>query len=46
MDARQKKIAAARKALGFINPGTAIGLGTGSTAAELVILLGEKVAQG
>ena len=46
MDARQKKIAAARKALDFINPGTAIGLGTGSTAAELVILLGEKVAQG
>lgn len=46
MDARQRKIAAARRALDFIQPGTAIGLGTGSTAAELVNLLGEKVAQG
>ena len=46
MDARQKKIAAAERALEFIRPGTAIGLGTGSTAAELVTLLGAKVAQG
>ncbi|MEM6495099.1 MAG: ribose-5-phosphate isomerase RpiA [Pseudomonadota bacterium] len=46
MDPRQKKIAAARQALDYIRPGTAIGLGTGSTAAELVSLLGERVQQG
>ena len=46
MDARQKKIAAAKRALDFIRPGTAIGLGTGSTAEELVTLLGQKVADG
>lgn len=46
MDPRQKKIAAARRALEYIRPGTAIGLGTGSTAAELVTLLGDQVQQG
>jgi ribose 5-phosphate isomerase A len=37
---------AARRALDFIQPDMRLGLGTGSTAAELVTLLGERVKQG
>ena len=40
-----KRLAAA-KALEFIRPGMRLGLGTGSTAAHFVALLGERVAQG
>ncbi len=41
----QKRAAAAR-ALGYVEDGMMLGLGTGSTAAHLVDLLGEKVAAG
>ena len=37
-----EKIAAAAKALEFVMPGTMIGLGTGSTAAAFIELLGKK----
>ncbi|GAC1559976.1 MAG: ribose-5-phosphate isomerase RpiA [Beijerinckiaceae bacterium] len=37
---------AARRALDFIRPNMRLGLGTGSTAAEFVALLGERVAAG
>jgi ribose 5-phosphate isomerase A len=37
---------AAERALSFIEPGMTVGLGTGSTAAHLVRLLGAKVAKG
>ena len=40
------KRAAANKALEFVKPGMKIGLGTGSTAAHFVALLGEKVKSG
>ncbi|MDB5648790.1 MAG: rpiA [Hyphomicrobiales bacterium] len=40
-----KRLAAAR-ALEFVRPGMRLGLGTGSTAAHFVALLGERVAQG
>lgn len=40
------KQAAARKALDLVEPGMKVGLGTGSTAAEFVKLLGERVAAG
>jgi ribose 5-phosphate isomerase A len=40
------KRAAAAKALEFVTDGQRLGLGTGSTAAEFVALLGEKVAAG
>jgi ribose 5-phosphate isomerase A len=40
-----KRLAAAR-ALDFIKPGMRLGLGTGSTAAEFVTLLGRRVAEG
>ncbi|MDR3461899.1 MAG: ribose-5-phosphate isomerase RpiA [Beijerinckiaceae bacterium] len=40
-----KRLAAAR-ALDFIEPGMRLGLGTGSTAAEFVALLGQRVADG
>jgi len=40
-----KRLAAAR-ALDFIEPGMRLGLGTGSTAAEFVTLLGRRVAEG
>jgi ribose 5-phosphate isomerase A len=42
----ERKIAAAREALRDIGSGMAVGLGTGSTAAELVKLLGAAVASG
>jgi ribose 5-phosphate isomerase A len=40
-----KRLAAAR-ALDFVEPGMRLGLGTGSTAAEFVALLGRRVADG
>lgn len=40
------KIAAARRALDFVEEGMRLGLGTGSTAAAFVELLGERVASG
>lgn len=40
------KFLAAQKALEFVKPGMKLGLGTGSTAAYFVDLLGEKVAEG
>lgn len=40
------KIAAAREALAHVRSGMTLGLGTGSTAAEFVTLLGEAVASG
>ncbi len=42
----QAKQQAAKAALKYIEPGMILGLGTGSTAAELIRLLGERVAQG
>lgn len=46
MDARQMKIEAAREALGHVEDGMRLGIGTGSTAEEFVRLLAEKVAGG
>lgn len=40
------KYLAAKKAMEFVQPGMKLGLGTGSTAAFFVELLGEAVAQG
>lgn len=40
------KMAAAERAIQFIEPGMRLGLGTGSTAAKLVELLGRAVKQG
>ena len=40
-----KRLAAAR-ALELVHSGMRLGLGTGSTAAHFVALLGERVAQG
>ena len=37
------KLAAARAACALVEPGMKLGLGTGSTAAKLVLLLGERV---
>lgn len=45
-DMQQLKRQAAAKALEYVKPGMKLGLGTGSTARELVDLLGEKVSQG
>ena len=42
-DAKQR---AAAKALEFVTPGMRLGLGTGTTAAHFIALLGERVAQG
>lgn len=44
--AAKAKYLAAEKALEFVKPGMKLGLGTGSTAAYFVDLLGEKVAEG
>ncbi len=44
--AAKAKYLAAEKALEFVKPGMKLGLGTGSTAAFFVELLGEKVAEG
>lgn len=46
MDARQMKIRAAEAALGYVESGMRLGIGTGSTAEEFVRLLAEKVAGG
>ena len=46
MDVREMKRAAARHALEYVEDGMIVGLGTGSTAAEFVDLLGEKVQGG
>ncbi|MGE5266903.1 MAG: ribose-5-phosphate isomerase RpiA [Deltaproteobacteria bacterium] len=40
------KIAAAVRALAFVEPGMRLGLGTGSTAARFVDLLGQEVQKG
>ncbi len=45
-DARSMKIAAAREALREVRDGMKLGLGTGSTAAEFVTLLGAELAAG
>ncbi|MDP4593814.1 MAG: ribose-5-phosphate isomerase RpiA [Beijerinckiaceae bacterium] len=45
-DQNQAKTAAAAKALEFVRPGMRLGLGTGSTAAIFVSLLGKLVSQG
>jgi len=45
MDAQELKIAAAREALSDIRSGMRLGLGTGSTASELVRLLGDALKQ-
>jgi ribose 5-phosphate isomerase A len=46
MDASEKKRRAAAKAIELIEPGMVVGLGTGSTAAEFVRLLGAEVGNG
>lgn len=46
MDASEKKRRAAEKAVEYITDGMVVGLGTGSTAAEFVKLLGARVGQG
>ena len=46
MDADAQKEAAARRALDFVEPGMTLGLGTGSTAAKFVALLGDRVKAG
>ena len=46
MNVDDYKRAAAAKALEYVQPGMKIGLGTGSTAAHFVALLGEKVKAG
>lgn len=46
MDAQQKKSIAAARALDLVEPGMALGLGSGSTAAAFVDQLGAKVAAG
>ena len=46
MDADTMKREAAQRAMQFVEDGMIVGLGTGSTAAHFVDLLGEKVGQG
>lgn len=46
MDARALKVDAARLALQSVEPGMRLGIGTGSTAAEFIRLLAERVANG
>ncbi len=46
MDAKEWKRDAARRALEFVEDGMIVGLGTGSTAAEFVALLGGRVRDG
>src|SRR5438105_4535216 len=41
-----EKIEAARRSLDFVAAGMVVGLGSGSTAAEMVRLLGERVRAG
>jgi ribose 5-phosphate isomerase A len=45
-DSERLKREAARRALGLVEPGMRLGLGTGTTARHFVDLLGEKVADG
>jgi ribose 5-phosphate isomerase A len=45
-DVEKLKRDASRRALDFVRPGMRIGLGTGSTAAQFIKLLGEKVRAG
>lgn len=40
---RELKIAAARAAIALVQPGMRLGIGTGSTADEFILLLGERV---
>jgi ribose 5-phosphate isomerase A len=46
MTADTMKIAAAVRALAFVEPGMRLGLGTGSTAAQFIKLLGQEVQRG
>jgi ribose 5-phosphate isomerase A len=46
MDVEAQKRAAAARAFEFVRPGMRLGLGTGSTAAHFVNLLGERVRAG
>lgn len=46
MSADEMKRKAAERALTFVEPGMKLGLGTGSTAAAFVDLLGKRVAEG
>ncbi len=46
MNADEQKLAAATRALAFVEPGMKLGLGTGSTAAKLIQLIGREVASG
>jgi ribose 5-phosphate isomerase A len=46
MDQRALKIEAARVALGHVEPGMRLGIGTGSTAEEFIRLLAARVADG
>jgi ribose 5-phosphate isomerase A len=46
MTADEMKLKAAEAALAYIQPGMKVGLGTGSTAAKLVDLLGQRVQAG
>lgn len=46
LDQEADKRAAATRALDFVTPGMRLGLGTGSTAAAFVTLLGQRVADG
>ena len=45
-DQKAAKIAAARRALDFVDDGMRLGLGTGSTSSAFVDLLGQRVASG
>lgn len=46
VDVETQKRAAAERALDFVRPGMRLGLGTGSTAAHFIDLLGERVRAG
>jgi ribose 5-phosphate isomerase A len=46
MDSDRLKMLAAERALEFVKPGMKLGLGTGSTAAKFIELLGRRVAGG
>ncbi len=46
MDSDSLKMLAAERALEFVKPGMKLGLGTGSTAAKFLELLGRRVADG
>jgi ribose 5-phosphate isomerase A len=45
-DADTQKLQAAEKALDYLRPGMKLGLGTGSTAAKFIDLLGTRVKEG